>query len=100
MMTKSEIMGMIATEVAEANNPKPTLPPIDPFETWPRTPDGRLICSPEHPFPIGCGEAYGPRWAHTNCGEVGEQEDGYPSGDTVTMKCADCGYHWTAELPQ
>lgn len=70
------------------------------FTNWPRTKDGRLICSPEHPFPIGNGTADNFRWAHTNCEEVGTQKDGWPFGDTVTMQCKDCGLHWTAELPQ
>lgn len=30
----------------------------------------------------------------------GEQWDGYPCGDTVTMKCPHCGTTWTEELPQ
>jgi len=70
------------------------------FEDWPRTPNGRLVCSPEHPMPIGNGNAHALRWVHTNCGEVGEQVNGWPSGDVVTMACKDCGLHWTAELPQ
>lgn len=99
MMTQNEMLDVIATEAIEAGAP-PVMVPEEPFAQWPRTPDGRLICSPEHPFPIGCGPAYNLRWAHTNCGEVGKLEDGWPSGDTVTMKCRDCGFHWTAELPQ
>ena len=70
------------------------------FADWPRTDDGRLICSPKHPLPVGNGNAYGRRWAHTNCGEVGPQKGGYPCGDYVTMACNDCGLHWEAELPQ
>lgn len=40
------------------------------------------------------------RWSHTNVEEIGEQEDGYPGGDTVRMRCKDCGVTWTMELPQ
>jgi hypothetical protein len=72
----------------------------DLLADWPKTPDGRLLCSPEHPMPIGNGAAHEKRWAHTNCHEVGEQRDGWPCGDEVTMQCKDCGLTWTAELPQ
>lgn len=78
--------------------PVPTIPAT--FEKWPTTPDGRLICGPNHPMPIGQGEAHKLRWAHTNGREVGEQRDGWPCGDEVTMQCQDCGLTWTAELPQ
>ena len=39
-------------------------------------------------------------WMHTNAHEVGEQENGWPAGDIVTMKCDDCGATWKEELPQ
>lgn len=77
---------------------------VDPasalFADWPTTPDGRLLCTPERPMPIGCGAAYDLRWAHTNIHEVGQQRDGWPGGDMVTMKCDDCGIVVEAELPQ
>ena len=66
------------------------------LEHWPKNEYGRFICSPEHPMPQG---ATG-RWEHTNAKEMGEQRSGWPSGDTVTVKCADCGKTWTEELPQ
>lgn len=69
------------------------------FENWPKH-NGRLVCSPEHPMPIGCAEAYQYRWAHTNLKEVDLQRDDWPSGDTVGMKCDDCGIVVEVELPQ
>ncbi len=37
---------------------------------------------------------------HENVVEVGEQEDGYPGGDIITVKCLNCGKTWRVELPQ
>lgn len=37
---------------------------------------------------------------HHGAYELGEQEDGWPGGDIVRMKCAFCGHEWTKELPQ
>lgn len=37
---------------------------------------------------------------HERAYEMGEQEDGYPGGDIVTMKCPICLFHWRMELPQ
>lgn len=37
---------------------------------------------------------------HDAAHEVGEQEDGYPGGDIVTMECSNCGVRWKQELPQ
>ncbi len=37
---------------------------------------------------------------HSSVEEVGEQQDGWPSGDTVLMRCKNCGTTWTMELPQ
>jgi hypothetical protein len=53
-------------------------------------------CSPEHPMPKG---ATG-RWQHTNTEEVGDQQDGWPGGDIITVRCKDCGHQWTQELPR
>ena len=30
----------------------------------------------------------------------GEQQDGYPGGDTIDWRCPICGVKWTEELPQ
>jgi len=71
------------------------------FDDWPREPKGRLICSPQKPFPLGNGSAYDLRWVHTNAKEIeNSQKDGYPLGDSVEMQCPDCGLVWSAELPQ
>jgi hypothetical protein len=45
---------------------------------------------PEMGFPV----------EHDAAHEVGEQEDGYPGGDIVTMECSNCGTQWKQELPQ
>lgn len=38
---------------------------------------------------------------HHGAHEVpGSQRDGWPSGDTVQMKCDYCGHEWEKELPQ
>lgn len=56
----------------------------------------RFICSEEHPRPK---DAVG-QWEHTRVKEVGEQENGFPGGDIVTLKCLNCGLEWKQELPQ
>ncbi len=70
------------------------------FQQWPKTEHGRLLCRPENPMPIGDHEAYRYRWEHTNTEEVGDQENGYPGGDIVKIRCKDCGLTWKEELPQ
>ncbi len=30
----------------------------------------------------------------------GSQQEGWPSGDIVTIKCPICGFEWERELPQ
>ena len=37
---------------------------------------------------------------HPRAYEDGPQRDGYPGGDTVRMRCPDCGVTWIMELPQ
>ena len=37
---------------------------------------------------------------HPRAYEVGDQKDGWPGGDIVTMVCPICGIRWTEELPQ
>lgn len=39
-------------------------------------------------------------WIHEKSHEVGEQIDGYPGGDIITLQCEICGTKWTEELPQ
>ena len=38
--------------------------------------------------------------AHPDAREVGDQEDGGPAGDVVTMECPHCRHGWKQELPQ
>lgn len=56
----------------------------------------RFVCTKDSPMPEGAPG----RWEHTNTEEVGDQRDGYPGGDIVTVRCKDCGAKWTEELPQ
>ena len=56
----------------------------------------RFYCTKATPW----NEAYGTPVCHEDAQEVGEQEDGYPGGDIVTMKCPHCGTTWKKELPQ
>jgi hypothetical protein len=37
---------------------------------------------------------------HPDAKKVGDQRDGWPSGDLVTMRCPHCGHEWEKELPQ
>lgn len=57
----------------------------------------RLICTREHPCPT---EDDGNRWEHPDADEVGEQENGWPGGDIITVQCKICGRKWKEELPQ
>lgn len=40
------------------------------------------------------------RVRHHDTEEIGEQEDGYPGGDIVRIRCKNCGCSWKEELPQ
>lgn len=40
------------------------------------------------------------RVRHHDTAEVGEQEDGWPGGDIVRIRCRNCGHEWEQELPQ
>lgn len=42
----------------------------------------------------------GDKIRHTDGKEIGEQQDGYPGGDIITLKCPHCGHIWKQELPQ
>lgn len=37
---------------------------------------------------------------HPDAREIGEQRDGYPGGDKITLLCPHCGLEWDEELPQ
>ena len=54
-------------------------------------------CTSETPWREGI-----PRWpiVHHDAYEVGQQQDGWPSGDIVRMRCPHCGVTWRKELPQ
>lgn len=58
----------------------------------------KLECTRESPWN---GELVkGQRVSHSETEEVGEQEDGYPGGDIVRIRCKNCGHTWKTELPQ
>lgn len=54
-------------------------------------------CTPDNPYNESRTED---RFQHKDAHEVGEQEDGYPGGDIVTMECPHCNLTWKMELPQ
>jgi hypothetical protein len=56
----------------------------------------RFICTEAHPWAPGLPTPV----VHPAAHEVGEQEDGWPDGDIVTMECPVCGHSWKMELPQ
>ena len=58
--------------------------------------NGRWLCTPEHPYNPDLDGV----WAHRDTHEVGEQEDGWPGGDIITIECRTCGIKWKQELPQ
>lgn len=55
----------------------------------------RFICTAEKPWSSDKGRA-----AHPDAYEVGEQMDGWPSGDTQMYFCPHCGLRFEVELPQ
>lgn len=57
---------------------------------------GQFMCTPERPWRVGDPTPA----VHPQAREVGEQEDGWPAGDIVTMECPTCGTRWRKELPQ
>lgn len=61
--------------------------PPEPFE-----------CTAETPWRPDLSTPNGVR--HANACEVGEQRDGWPGGDLVTLECPNCGHVWEEELPQ
>lgn len=40
------------------------------------------------------------RVRHHDTREIGEQEQGWPAGDIVTVECLNCSTRWKMELPQ
>ncbi len=57
-----------------------------------------FICTAERPWKPEFGTDGGV--AHPDADEIGEQTDGWPGGDIVTMECPHCKHRWTMELPQ
>ena len=57
----------------------------------------RQVCTRDHPMPQPCP---GGQWEHPEADEVGEQENGWPGGDIITVRCPICGEKWKEELPQ
>lgn len=55
-----------------------------------------VICTPKSPW----DGRKGVRVQHEGAREIGDQEDGYPGGDIVTMECPNCKHQWKMELPQ
>lgn len=55
----------------------------------------RQECTEERPYAGDAG-----RWYHPSAKEVGEQEDGWPGGDIITLLCPHCGLRFKEELPQ
>lgn len=53
-------------------------------------------CTKETPWRPGLGTPV----AHEDAYEHGEQVDGWPGGDVVTMRCPNCHHEWHQELAQ
>jgi len=58
--------------------------------------NGKHYCEPGNPWSPDKSD----RAVHPEAREVGDQQDGYPGGDTVKMHCPVCNHTWTRELPQ
>ena len=56
----------------------------------------QATCTPERPWQKGDETPV----VHPLAQEVGEQQDGWPSGDIVRYECPTCGARWKSELPQ
>lgn len=62
-------------------------------ETWPKTINGRYICSKQTPMPAE-GHQWG-RWEHQDVSETD-----FDSDYTIELKCHSCGRVWREELPE
>ena len=64
----------------------------------------RYRCTKANPWTPECGTPV----VHEETRQVGQQRDGWPAGDTVTIECKNCGHtweqdqamYWEQELPQ
>lgn len=63
---------------------------------------GEITCTKDDPWTEARRPASGERIriAHPDAHEIGEQQNGYPAGDIVTMECPNCKVRWEQELPQ
>lgn len=61
-----------------------------------RDENGRFVCTADRPWKEGDDTPA----IHPKAREVGEQMDGWPSGDLQRMECPICNTRWTMELPQ
>lgn len=59
---------------------------------------GRYTCTKATPMPVP--QPLGALWEHEETEEIGEQENGWPGGDIITVRCKVCGWKWKEELPQ
>lgn len=61
---------------------------------WPRTDDGRLICTPDRPMPDDARREFGgsARWQHSDVEDIGECAEGCCD----RMRCKSCGVRWIA----
>jgi hypothetical protein len=61
---------------------------------WPRTTDGRLICSPVRPMPADARVTFGGSalWQHGDVEDIGECADGCCD----RKRCKSCGVRWLA----
>lgn len=60
------------------------------------TTDTAFKCTKETPWSPDKGTPV----IHIDAHEVGEQRDGWPAGDIITLECPNCGKRWESELPQ
>jgi hypothetical protein len=55
----------------------------------------RFVCTADTPWTKDKG-----RSVHPDAKSVGDQENGWPSGDTQDYECPNCGLRFTVELAQ
>jgi len=62
-------------------------------EFW--VPPPRYVCTADAPWTPDKGAC-----EHPDAVEVGEQQGGWPGGDTQRYRCPHCKQSWVEELPQ
>jgi hypothetical protein len=55
-----------------------------------------FLCTKETPWAPGLPTPV----IHDETEEVGEQQNGWPGGDIITLRCKNCGKTWKEELSQ